>query len=72
MLKAIIFVLLIAMIGSLFTGLNFLFRDEPDSKRVLWALGIRVVLAVTVLALIYYGLETGQLELAAPWHEAAR
>lgn len=70
MLKVIIFILLLAMIGSLFTGLSFLFKDsnKPESKRLLWALGIRVGLAMSVLGLIYYGLQTGQLTLAAPWH----
>ncbi len=73
MLKVIIFILLLAMIVSLFTGLNFLFKDsgKPESRRVLWALGIRVSLAITVLGLIYFGLETGQLELSAPWHNRA-
>lgn len=73
MLKVIIFILLLAMIVSLFTGLNFLFKDsdKPESRRVLWALGIRVGLAITALGLIYFGLETGQLELSAPWHNRA-
>ena len=69
MLKALIIVLLVAVIGSLFTGLGFLFKDSgvQDSKRTLYALGVRISLAATLLAVIFYGLSTGQLALHAPW-----
>ena len=70
MLKVLILVVLIAMVISLFSGLVFLFKDSntPGSKRTLYALGIRVSLAITLLLLIGYGLYTGELGVHAPWH----
>jgi len=71
-LKIIIFVLLIGVIASLFSGLVFLFKDSDrqDSKRTLYALGIRITLATALMATVSYGLYTGQLRLGtqAPWH----
>lgn len=71
-LKIIIVVLLICVILSLFSGLVFLFKDTdvPDSRRALYALGIRVTLAATLLLVVFYGLYTGQLGMNAPWHDA--
>lgn len=70
MLKALIVFLLIAVIVSLFTGLGFLFKDSSrqDSKRTLYALGVRITLAATLLLVIFYGLWSGELALNAPWH----
>ena len=69
-LKAIIVVLLLGVVASLFTGLGFLFKDSGrnDSKRLLYALGVRISLAATLLLVVFYGLQTGQLTLHAPWH----
>lgn len=68
MLKVIIVVLLIAVIASLSSGLYFLIKDQGNErKRVLYALGIRVALAATLLATIAYGIATGQLGSKAPW-----
>lgn len=73
MLKVLIFIVMIAMVISLFSGLVFLFKDSnrPESKRTLYALGIRVSLAITLLLLIGYGLYTGELGVHAPWHNPA-
>lgn len=73
MLKVLIFLVMIAMVISLFSGLVFLFKDSnhPESKRTLYALGIRVSLAITLLLLIGYGLYTGELGVHAPWHNPA-
>ena len=72
MLKVIIVILLIAIIISLFSGLAFLFKDtdRTDSKRTLYALGIRVTLAALLLITIFYGFYTGELRMGtnAPWH----
>ncbi len=70
LLKALIVILLIAVIASLFTGLGFLFKDAnvPGSKRTLYALGLRITLAAMLLSVIFYGLSTGELTLHAPWH----
>lgn len=73
MLKIVIVVLLIGVILSLFSGLVFLFQDSdrPDSRRTLYALGIRITLAAALLLTVGYGLYTGQLRMGthAPWHE---
>ena len=72
MIKVVIIALLIGVVVSLFSGLAFLFKDsdQPDSRRALHLLGIRVALAAALLLTIGYGLWTGQLQLGAnaPWH----
>lgn len=69
LLKLLIVVLFLAVLASLSSGLVFLFKDqENERKRVLYALGIRVCLAATLLALVFYGLASGQLGMNAPWH----
>jgi hypothetical protein len=70
LLKALIVILLVAVVASLFTGLGFLFKDShrQDSKRTLYALGVRISLAAMLMMVIFYGLWTGELSLNAPWH----
>lgn len=72
MLKFIILVLLIGVLVSLFSGLVFLFKDSDrqDSKRTLYALGIRIALATALVATVSYGLYSGELRFGtqAPWH----
>ena len=74
MLKVIIVFLLIGVLISLFSGLTFLFKDseEPGSRRLLHALGVRISLAAALLATIGYGIYSGELRLGtnAPWHNA--
>ncbi len=74
-LKSIIIVLLIGVVASLMSGLYFLFKDseEPGSRRLLHALGVRVTLAALLLSTIFYGFYTGQLRMGtnAPWHNRA-
>ena len=72
MLKAVIVILFIAVVVSLSSGLVFLFKDaETDRKRTLYALGTRIALAATLLAVVSWGLYTGELQLGtnAPWHQ---
>ena len=75
MLKVVIVILLIGVLISLFSGLTFLFKDadEPQSKRLLYALGVRITLATALMICVAYGLQTGQLRFGvnAPWHDAA-
>lgn len=68
-LKIAIVVLFIAVLASLSSGLVFLFKDTEasESKRTLYALGIRITLAVTLMALIGYGIYSGELASTAPW-----
>jgi hypothetical protein len=72
-LKTIIAVLLIGVLVSLFSGLVFLFKDSDrqDSKRTLYALGIRITLAAALLIAVLYGFLSGQLRMGtnAPWHD---
>ena len=68
LLKIIIVVLFIAVLISLFSGLNFLVKDLGNSKRrLLVALGTRITLAALLLGTIGYGLYSGQLGSTAPW-----
>ena len=68
LLKTIIVVLFIAVLISLFSGLNFLVRDLGNAKRrLLFALGTRITLAALLLGTIAYGIYTGQLGSTAPW-----
>ena len=67
LLKAIIIVLLLGLIASLASGLVFLFKDVGTTKRTLHSLGVRVTLAVALVATIVYGFFSGQLEIGAPW-----
>ena len=68
LLKFIIVVLFIAVLASLSSGLYFLMKDVSSSrKRTLYALGVRVTLAVLLLSTITYGFVTGKLRSTAPW-----
>jgi hypothetical protein len=68
-LKALIVFLLIGVLVSLFSGLGFLFKDssQPQSRRLLYALGIRICFAAALLITVGYGLASGTLTLNAPW-----
>jgi len=70
LLKIIIVILFIGVVASLFGGLNFLVKDMGNGKkRLLYALGIRIGLAVLLLATVIYGKSTGQLGSTAPWDQ---
>ncbi|MDO6422717.1 DUF2909 domain-containing protein [Saccharophagus degradans] len=68
-IKFIIGALFVAMVASLFTSFTFLRKDfdEPSSKRTLYALGVRVTIAVALLATIAFGFYSGKLKSKAPW-----
>jgi hypothetical protein len=57
--KAIVIVLLVAIVVSLGSGLIFLVRDKQDSTRMLKALKVRVALSIVLLAFLlsafYFG-----------------
>jgi len=67
MLKIIIALLLTGILISLVCGFVFFFKDRGRSKRVLYALGVRITLAVLLLICVLYGFTTGQLSMQAPW-----
>lgn len=69
MLKAAIFVLMVALIVSLGSGFYYLMVDQGDkSKRRLYnSLGVRLSLALALAAVIVYGVSTGELGNRNPW-----
>lgn len=67
MLKTIILILLAGILVSLIVGFIFFFKDKGRSKRVLYALGVRVTLAVLLIGVVLYGLLSGELAMQAPW-----
>lgn len=71
MIKVLIVILFIAVIISLSSGLIFLLKDIGinDSKRALYALGIRITLATSLMLIIAYGIQTGELGNQAPWSQ---
>lgn len=69
MLKVIIIVLLVAVIISLGSGAVFFFKDQGETKRTMYALGIRITLAILLMICITYGVLSGELMLNAPWHQ---
>lgn len=68
MLQVIIIVLLVAIVISLATGFVFFYKDKGRSKRVMYALGVRVTLATLLMIVVLYGITTGQLTLQTPWN----
>jgi hypothetical protein len=67
MLKIIIVLLFIGILISLACGFLFFYQDKGRSKRVLYALGVRITLAVLLMACVAFGLMTGSLAIDAPW-----
>ncbi|MBT8767385.1 twin transmembrane helix small protein [Metapseudomonas boanensis] len=67
MLKAAIVLLLLTTVVSLFSGLFFLVKDEGRGSRVVNALTVRVTLTALTVALIAWGLYTGQLASHVTW-----
>jgi len=60
--KIIIIVFLIAIVGSLFSGLFFLMKDKGASERTVKALTLRVSLSVLLFILLMIGFATGVLQ----------
>lgn len=68
LLKLLAVVLLISMIASLFTGFYFLVSDQGNRRlRLMYALGIRVSLALLFIGVMAYGIASGQFASQAPW-----
>jgi hypothetical protein len=73
LLKTIIILLLIANIIALGTAFYAMMTDMGSSEgsRTAKFLTVRVSLAALLLVVVAYGIITGDLGLAAPWHPAA-
>lgn len=52
MAKLIIIVLLLAIVGTLFSSVFFLVKDESREKRTLRLLKVRVVLSIALIAFV--------------------
>nr|WP_298248610.1 DUF2909 family protein [uncultured Halomonas sp.] len=61
LLKVLIALVFLAMLASLAAGAGFLLRDDAASRRLLISLKLRVALAATLLALLFYGFYAGTL-----------
>ena len=68
-LKFLIVVLLLALIASLGAGFYYLMVDQGNirKRRLVNSLGVRLSLAVTLMALILFGVSSGRLGSNAPW-----
>jgi len=73
LIKVLVVILFIAVVASLSSGLIFLIKDmsASESKRSLYALGIRITLAASLMGVIAYGINSGQLGNTAPWGQHA-
>ena len=69
MLKAVIVLLMLALVASLGSGFYFLMTDQGDKakRRTMHSLGVRLTLAICLAAVIVYGVATGQLGHRNPW-----
>ncbi len=59
MFKLIIVLLLIGVIGSLFSGLFFLYRDRGAGDRAVKALTVRIGLSIAIFVLLMLGYRFG-------------
>jgi predicted benzoate:H+ symporter BenE len=62
-MKIVVILLLLAVIGSLFSGLSFVYKDKGDSNRAVVSLTIRIVLSLLVFLILmgsyFFGLVPG-------------
>ncbi|EON92089.1 hypothetical protein MARLIPOL_10721 [Marinobacter lipolyticus SM19] len=63
MLKAVVVILMLAVVASLFSGLFFLIKDGGKTNRVVNSLAVRVALSVLLLLVIVISLWQGSLVL---------
>ena len=73
-LKILIVFEFFALLVCLSSAFVFLMKDIgiPESKRTLYALGTRLVLATALVGTIAYGFASGQLKSTAPWDQGPR
>ena len=60
--KILVVLILLTIIGSLFSGLFFLIRDKGASDRTVRALTLRISLSVLLFVLLMIGYATGLLQ----------
>ena len=59
MLKVVVILLLLAIIGSLFSGLFFLYRDRASGQRMARALTWRIGLSIALFLMLPAGFRFG-------------
>jgi len=59
MLRVLVVLLLLAIIGSLFSGLFYLYRDQGAGERTVRALTLRIGLSITLFLLLLAGFRFG-------------
>lgn len=57
--KLILVILLLFVVGSLFSALYFLVKDPSTSKRVVKSLSWRIALSLFILLLLFAGIQSG-------------
>lgn len=57
--KLILIILLLFVVGSLFSALYFLITDSSRPRRVVKSLSWRIGLSLVVLLLLFIGIQTG-------------
>ena len=69
MIKAAIVLLMLALVASLGSGFYYLMTDQGDKakRRTFHSLGVRLAIAASLMAVIVYGVATGQLGHRNPW-----
>ncbi|MCK5880690.1 MAG: DUF2909 domain-containing protein [Sinobacterium sp.] len=67
MIKLSILITFILLTISLFSGLFIVYKDKGEGNRGLYALIIRVSLAVLLMLQVIWGIATGQIGSRAPW-----
>ena len=60
--KTLVVLILLVIIGSLFSGLFYLVRDKGSSDRTVRALTVRISLSVLLFILLMIGYATGILQ----------
>lgn len=59
LIKLIIVILLLFVVGSLFSALYFLIKDSSGSRRVIKSLSWRIALSLFILLLLFAGIQSG-------------
>jgi hypothetical protein len=59
MIKVLVFLLMLAIVGSLFSGLFFLYRDHGAGERMARALTLRIGLSILLFAMLLAGFRFG-------------
>ena len=59
-MKTVVVSMLFLVVASLFSALFFMYRDKGNSKRMVYALTIRILLSIAIFAILvgsyYFGL----------------